>query len=489
MGGGCSLPLPTLPTNNHMAIVVSNLDKIQLLYAGQQEIDIVRQAILTCWDGINHEKVKLEVQNSSLTCYEFELIGYPFKVATTNHKCVQINRMTSKILFALYNIGWKLMISTDLSLLYDATTWIFQRQAVVVTAEISFFTIGFTSNDTIQISDCPSNIVQLIRELVKRMWYKKIQKDEHVSEHTYELKLEGRPWYFGNKDESCHTHHLIRELIQMLSNNQFTLYGNSNLRSSVDTLFFQYNPNTVTDSVELTSISLNDHDRVRLINVTDAVIATVEDAIKTNWSNGVQETTDERPFCFEMKLRGNPWFSLGSEAIASRSLITTLFEKMAAIGYQPITSLHISINNKAFLLFKRAAPIQTKFFCLSLNETNLIRLINAPLNVVEVSKTNISHWPMGLQDENKIYDGVSYQVKLKGSPWSKISNGDGLHGRALLLTLLTSYTSLGWRLVCSADTSAKSSYRKNGITYPVDVHSWWFMYDEPPGYSPTQKKI
>ena len=73
---------------------------------------------------------------------------------------------------------------------------------------------------------------------------------------------------------------------------------------------------------------------------------------------------------------------------------------------------------------------------------------------------------------------VFIQVKLKGNPWSEMFHGDGYHGRALLLALLTSYTALGWRLVCSADVSSKYIHQQNGPDYPLDVQSWYFMYDE-----------
>ena len=34
---------------------------------------------------------------------------------------------------------------------------------------------------------------------------------------------------------------MIKQIIQMLSGKQWLLYGNSNLKSTADTLFFQYN--------------------------------------------------------------------------------------------------------------------------------------------------------------------------------------------------------------------------------------------------------
>ena len=56
-------------------------------------------------------------------------------------------------------------------------------------------------------------------------------------------------------------------------------------------------------------------------------------------------------------------------------------------------------------------------------------------------------------------------------------SGDGYHGRALLMVLLTSFTALGWRLMCSADVSSKYVKQQNGPDFPLDVHSWYFMYD------------
>ena len=77
---------------------------------------------------------------------------------------------------------------------------------------------------------------------------------------------------------------------------------------------------------------------------------------------------------------------LGNEAIESRKLITVLLEKMASIGYFIDTGIDITrkTNDKSLLLFRKGYPLATKFFCLSLNSSDYIRLINAPSNIVEV---------------------------------------------------------------------------------------------------------
>ena len=50
------------------------------------------------------------------------------------------------------------------------------------------------------------------------------------------------------------------------------------------------------------------------------------------------------------------------------------------------------------------------------------------------------------------------------------------HPRSALLSVLKKATSLGWRLVASADVSAKYIHQDNGPDYPIDVHSWYFVY-------------
>ena len=44
------------------------------------------------------------------------------------------------------------------------------------------------------------------------------------------------------------------------------------------------------------------------------------------------------------------------------------------------------------------------------------------------------------------------------------------------MNVLKKANSLGWRLVASADVSAKYVHRDKGPDYPIDVHSWYFVY-------------
>ena len=87
-----------------------------------------------------------------------------------------------------------------------------------------------------------------------------------------------------------------------------------------------------------------------------------------------------------------------------------------------------------------------------------------------------TRWMQGLQQQ-AIYAG-SMEFKLKGWPWcSTRYSCEGTHARAMLCYMLQALTAKNWRLITSADVSAKYVHRDKGEDYPIDVHSWYFMYD------------
>ena len=59
-------------------------------------------------------------------------------------------------------------------------------------------------------------------------------------------------------------------------------------------------------------ISLNQTDRIRLIRCEDSLITLIEDTVRQWWPLGIQEIIDERPLCYELKLRGTPWWADGN---------------------------------------------------------------------------------------------------------------------------------------------------------------------------------
>lgn len=63
---------------------------------------------------------------------------------------------------------------------------------------------------------------------------------------------------------------------------------------------------------------------------------------------------------YEFKLRGNPFFSDGSEAVLSRMLLSQILANFRAQGYKLYTSIDISIGNEGMdvesWVFRRVGP-------------------------------------------------------------------------------------------------------------------------------------
>ena len=91
--------------------------------------------------------------------------------------------------------------------------------------------------------------------------------------------------------------------------------------------------------------------------------------------------------------------------------------------------------------------------------------------------------------------GRSVEFKLFRNPWNCGTDGhDGIHGRNMLLHLISALGSRSWVPVLSADVSAKYVHQENGPDYPIDVDSIFFTYDPlaaqgpppaPPSFAPA----
>ncbi|XP_057289755.1 uncharacterized protein LOC130612452 isoform X2 [Hydractinia symbiolongicarpus] len=249
--------------------------------------------------------------------------------------------------------------------------------------------------------------------------------------------------------------HMLKRIVQSLTVHQWLLYGNSNVKSAADTLFFREDT-TMKDEFEFLTISLNRNDRLRFILVQDHIVATLE-TVRQTWNHGVEEVKDDRPHCYELVLKGNPWWTSGVKAVEARLVILKIMEKLSQFGYSVLTGFDISprSNDKSLFLFQRGTPVQAKFMCLSLHD---------------IGKEIINSWLLGIQEEICVSDIVSYEATLNGYPWNSIWS-EGIYVRALLLKLLNAFTSMGWRLACTADVDAMYESNDNGAGFPIDVHN------------------
>ncbi len=470
MGGETSSLIPKPMGFDYLSITLRVTDRIRLIYADEREISCVREAVLQHW------KKGIQEELSKFGAHEFKIKGNPFGFSLADDAAAS-RYMACNILFRLYNAGCKLLVSSDLSRLSDLTTWFFHREEVTP-LQVDIACIGISSYDKLQFINFPQPIMQTFESVVKQVWPKEIQKVKYIGE-CLQIKLRGTPWGYASASESIQAKTMIKALINHLSMHQWGLYGSSNLKSTADTLFFKYDPSQPIDGSLATGfvISLNRNDRLRCIDAPADVPTAVKNAISEGWLRGIQD--EKLKFnSYEFKLSGYPWWANGTDAICSRMLMCKILERLMSIGWKVQMAIDLSRkdNDKSVLMFQRCPPGNVSIFCLSLNETDKVRFINAPPNVTTALRDEVIRtWLFGVKKERT--DQGCHELKLNKNPWNYGMNGhDGAHGRVMLSYLIKLLAQMGWFLILSADISAKYVSQENGPDYPLDVHSMWFMY-------------
>ena len=147
MGGAVSDLIHKEPGFEYMSITLRTTDKIRVVYASDQEVNIVRDVIQQTWPkGIQQEGVKLR------SVHDFKLNGNPFMEGSSSEDASNARLLACDLLYRLHNSGWKLITSSDLARTHDLTTWFFQRSAHDF-SPYRFGCISLSSWDKLQVSN------------------------------------------------------------------------------------------------------------------------------------------------------------------------------------------------------------------------------------------------------------------------------------------------------------------------------------------------
>ena len=379
--GGNQSNLPQKPLGfEYMCIAIRPLDKLRIILGGDYEISTMRQAIRETWPkGIQRETFQLN------GVHEFKLKGFPFSPTSSSNNAIACRRMAEKILYRLYRDGWKLQISSNLTRTNDMTTWLFKKVPVQSFPSKPFLIVGLSSYDSLMILNASMDLHQLFKDAIERTWHRGIQKWKFEND-VLVVKLKGYPWHPDGED-TVHSRVLLNAIIADLFQKQWKLYGNSNFKSEANTFFFEHDPNLPLGQPSPVQfvISFNSHDLLRVIGASENLISAVRSTIQSHWGKGIQRELNYAG-SWEFKLKGTPWWADGHEAVESRYLVLKLMEALQAYGWSPIAAIDNSRkdSDKSSLLFRQSQPRQSPFFCISLNETDKLRLINAPDDVTQV---------------------------------------------------------------------------------------------------------
>lgn len=281
MGGNFSA-LPQAPPNfPYFSLTFRMQDKIKMTLADNQVINVVRNAVTQCWNpGIQVDGIDKDGS------YEIKFNGLPFCKAGSHESAIQSKRVCCKMLTDLHALGWRLMVCSDLSRTTDLTTLFFQKAAVESKPQL-MICVSLSSQDSLQLINAPESMRSVFKEAVAAGYSYGIQEERPYGA-DYELKLRGYPWNSANLEEGIFARRLLLEVFRRFDQHRYQFYGTANLKGTADCLFFIYDEHQVPGSCQYMMISLNQNDRIRLIDSPQNVIDCTRQIITQYWKNGLQ---------------------------------------------------------------------------------------------------------------------------------------------------------------------------------------------------------
>lgn len=463
MGGTPSVSLNVPIGFRYFGLMFAKSDKLWLLMAPSQIIDITKVVINNYW------KWEDEVITDGFC--ELSLKGEPWSDSSTH---LQVKYFVCSLLKEYYTIGWHIKSSSYLQKLDNKTSvLIFELLEPVST---SIICLSLKETDLIQVL-APINLIPLIKETIIGNWPLGIEDERHVGK-GYEFKLRGYPWSPSGYDsiESFYNTILVNAIIANL------YYQGWVFASAIDTttddinaLYFKYNaletqiPGNMNR--KFFSIALENDDLLRIHNASEDIKKAVKTLIPKLWQYGIGGTRNLH-CTYEIQLNNNPWWCEGLDTVDSRRLFSGLFSLLSQFSSKiyAVCDLTGKLNRKStfFFHYKENTVIDPfGSICVSLHNDDIIRVIDSSREIVNAVKKAINiGWKFGIEQE-KVY-GKSYQLKLIGNPFDS-TDEQAVDALVMMIYILNNIEQQGYRLIATCDISSK--YERQ---YAHTLHSWYF---------------
>ena len=471
MGSTPSVHLDVSNQNNlsYFSIQLGNTDRLRLILAPENVISVTKSVLELYWP--------IQSIQSSSGFVEIKLTGNPwYQMGETD---LSVKYFISALLKEYLNIGWHLKASSDLQRTGESCVLFFERKEPISTYVIC---LSLNGTDKIRVL-APQEVFNLIRVALHNSWPLGIQREGPFGQ-GYEFKLRGNPWYDMEKDaeEAFLKPVLISELLSALFANGWLFMGaidSEKSSTSLNALYFRYAPQEISEYdkfySKFFSISLNKSDRIRLHRASPDLVSTFIGLMPTLWPLGIQNQSSIHN-AYEFKLKGNPWFANDMETVESRRLLNDIFSYLASNGIALYATCELTkhLSNKTTFFFRTKSDLTKPLnqFCLSLNESDKLRMIRGDPNIASAIRQAImSAWSDGIQNESNYYE--SLQFKLNGYPFQTISGTNQVHACVMILNILENLKHCGYSILCSADVSGKYHQDKNS-SYSIDLHSFFF---------------
>ncbi|KAF4997308.1 hypothetical protein FDECE_12125 [Fusarium decemcellulare] len=202
-------------------IAFARPDRIRLINFTEVEIGAIYEVVKAHWpQGINNVRPFTESR-------EIKLNGYPWSYDTNGND--DVRRLTLRIIEHLYNIGWVLQASVDVTKNTSSRDSLVFRKQDPIPPPCEWISISFDRGDKLKIlGELPKDLA----DAIITTFITDIQKHE-AEPARLKIKFKGWPWH-PNDGDMVATNLKILTLLETLERYGFTLYATTSARYGDD---------------------------------------------------------------------------------------------------------------------------------------------------------------------------------------------------------------------------------------------------------------
>ncbi|VDM40920.1 unnamed protein product [Toxocara canis] len=410
----------------------------------------------------------IQSQRYLYDCFEIKLRGRPFQVPlislgqSLSRTLSQTRVFLCTLLTEMRRCNYELIASFYLGKSLARTTWIFAASEMPTDTGVfeHIVCVGVRGKDRIQLTCAPPLIETQLTEDVSHL----IQEINNV-EKGIDIKLRGTAWAPADFEQASHAKRIFLTLVRRFSSAGYQFLCSGSLRGQAknDMFFFHKRLKCCAD-LNYFIMSYERKDRLRVFEASPETLSSIDTVVKECWSRGIQEAKSAYLGCAELKLTGNPFYTDGDELIETQLMTIELLTKMFEIGWKLIATVTLSqrISDKCCFIFESSAPVKLNIFGLSPARSDILRVLNATLEVRTTLKKLIEeYWTKGIQESEETERGMHF--KLRGNPWPLRDNcDDATRGRLLVTAIIEEMDRSGWSVLCAVDVGSRTTEDDEG---------------------------
>ena len=456
---------------------------------------------------------------------KFVLPGHPFTQSCKRKSSLIGKMFIIRLIEDMYSHGYDLMLTTNLNTAGERSTLFFRRvcgpdqrrpslyQVLCISPSNKFKMGGRGTKDRMNLIQCPEVVVQAVKQAVTanpKFWIMEETKSTAFQgEEVVDFKLNSQIWDINYRAKSD----LLISLIQNVEATGWKLLAAINLKGLSDSLFFLrvLTPETMSESgllsppSQLAFLQLHGglfcQQEMEFTNVNDIQTmfhvarnlhalrnrimgckepGRVEDVVSYKYD--VCQGFDDYLSQKQVNLNYDaPSFGHSSdfEEFCARSLLCNVFSSLNVMGWEIRTSMNMvrEVPHLGGVVFARCRPASFQYACLSLTDSNKLKIIGfSPEEVVVLKTVLYQAYAPGIIDEST--STWCHQITLNGEPWQK---SPGHIEKIMLMYVLMKAEKLGWRVMTSLSSSSNtrsvvirySQHYERTVFYRKDADSWF----------------